>query len=36
MGETAAKILIEKLEKKQTQIITKVIKTDLVIRNSTR
>jgi LacI family transcriptional regulator len=36
MGETAAEILIEKLEKKQTKIITKVIKTDLVIRDSTR
>ena len=36
MGETAAKMLIEKLEKKQQEIITTVIKTDLVIRNSTR
>jgi LacI family transcriptional regulator len=36
MGETAAELLIEKLEKKETKIITKVIKTDLVIRGSTR
>ena len=36
MGETAAELLIEKLEKKETKIITKVIKTDLVIRDSTR
>ncbi len=36
MGETAAQILIDKLEKKHTEIITKVIKTDLVIRDSTR
>ena len=36
MGETAAEILIEKLDKKQKGIITKVIKTDLVIRDSTR
>jgi LacI family transcriptional regulator len=36
MGETAAKILIDKLEKKHTEIVTKVIKTDLVIRDSTR
>lgn len=36
MGETAAGMLIEKLEKKQEEILTKVIKTDLVIRDSTR
>lgn len=36
MGETTAELLIEKLEKKQKEIITKVIKTDLVIRNSTK
>jgi LacI family transcriptional regulator len=36
MGEMAAKILIDKLEKKHTEIVTKVIKTDLVIRDSTR
>tara|TARA_R110001592_G_scaffold264121_2_gene529467 strand:- start:4846 stop:5859 length:1014 start_codon:yes stop_codon:yes gene_type:complete len=36
MGETAAKILIDKLEKKHTEIVTKVITTDLVIRDSTR
>jgi LacI family transcriptional regulator len=36
MGETAAKILIDKLEKKHTEIVTKVIKTDLVIRDSSR
>ena len=36
MGESAAEILIEKLEKKHTEITTKVIKTDLVIRDSTR
>ncbi|MFY9243340.1 MAG: LacI family DNA-binding transcriptional regulator [Polaribacter sp.] len=36
MGETAAQILIDKLQKKHTEIITKVIKTDLVIRDSTR
>ncbi|MCI2228820.1 LacI family transcriptional regulator [Polaribacter sp. MSW13] len=35
MGENAAEILIEKLEKKHTEVITKVIKTDLVIRDST-
>jgi LacI family transcriptional regulator len=34
IGETAAKILIDKLEKKHTEIVTKVIKTDLVIRDS--
>jgi LacI family transcriptional regulator len=28
--------LIDKLEKKHTEIVTKVIKTDLVIRDSTR
>ncbi|PQJ79525.1 LacI family DNA-binding transcriptional regulator [Polaribacter porphyrae] len=36
MGETAAQILINKLEKKHTEITTKIIKTDLVIRDSTR
>lgn len=36
MGETAAKILIDKLEKKHTEVVTKVITTDLVIRDSTR
>ncbi len=36
MGETAAEILIEKLEKKEDKIVTKIIKTDLVIRDSTR
>ena len=36
MGATAAKILIDKLEKKHTEIVTKVITTDLVIRDSTR
>ena len=36
MGEAAAKILIDKLEKKHTETITQVIKTDLVIRDSTR
>lgn len=36
MGETAAQILIDKLEKKNTETVTKVIKTDLVIRDSTR
>lgn len=36
MGETAAQILIDKLEKKHKEITTKIIKTDLVIRDSTR
>ena len=36
MGEAAAKILIDKLEKKHTETITQVITTDLVIRDSTR
>ena len=36
MGEAAAQILIDKLEKKHTETITKVITTDLVIRDSTR
>ncbi len=36
MGETTAELLIEKLETKQKEIATKVINTDLVIRNSTR
>ena len=36
MGATAAKILIEKLENKTKTITTEIIKTDLVIRDSTR
>ena len=36
MGETAAEILIEKLENKQKDVVTKIIKTDLVVRDSTR
>lgn len=36
MGEEAAKILIDKLEKDIKENVTKVIKTDLVIRDSTR
>ena len=36
IGETAAQILIDKLEKKNKEVVTKVIKTDLVIRDSTR
>ncbi|WP_296634643.1 LacI family DNA-binding transcriptional regulator [Polaribacter sp.] len=36
MGATAAGILIEKLENKTTEITTEIIKTDLVIRDSTR
>ncbi|APG65345.1 LacI family transcriptional regulator [Tenacibaculum todarodis] len=36
IGETAAKILLDKLEKKNTETITKIIKTDLVIRDSTK
>ncbi|SDS36212.1 transcriptional regulator, LacI family [Polaribacter sp. KT25b] len=36
MGEMAAKILIDKLEKKHKEIVTRVIKTDLVIRDSTK
>lgn len=36
IGETAAQILIDKLEKKNEEVVTKVIKTDLVIRDSTR
>jgi LacI family transcriptional regulator len=36
MGETAAEILIDKLEKKHTETVTKIITTDLVIRDSTR
>ena len=36
MGATAARILIEKLENKTTEITTEIIKTDLVIRDSTR
>ena len=38
MGETAAQMLIDRLEKSETDIptVTKVIKTDLVERNSTK
>ncbi|NVJ88764.1 MAG: LacI family DNA-binding transcriptional regulator [Flavobacteriaceae bacterium] len=36
MGEIAAKILINKLENKTKEVIIEVIKTDLVIRDSTR
>jgi LacI family transcriptional regulator len=36
MGASAAKILIDKLENKNTDTITKVITTDLVIRDSTK
>ncbi len=36
MGEAAAQILIDKLEKKHTETVTKIITTDLVIRDSTR
>lgn len=36
MGESAAKILIDKLENKNTDTLTKVITTDLVIRDSTK
>lgn len=36
MGATAAGILIEKLENKTKEITTEIIKTDLVIRDSTR
>lgn len=36
MGATAAQILIDKLKNKNTDFVTKVIKTDLVIRDSTR
>jgi len=36
MGEAAAQVLIDKLENKHTETITKVITTDLVIRDSTR
>lgn len=38
MGETATKMLIDKIEKKQgyEEIKTKIIKTDLVFRNSTK
>ena len=36
MGQTAAEILIDKLENKTKEVVTKVIKTDLVIRDSTR
>jgi len=36
MGETCAKILIDRLENKHTEITTKIIKTDLVIRDSSK
>lgn len=36
MGESAAKVLIDKLEKKNTDTLIKVITTDLVIRDSTK
>ena len=36
MGEKAATILIEKLKNKDKEMVTEVIKTDLVIRDSTR
>lgn len=36
MGASAAKILIDKLENKNTNTITKIITTDLVIRDSTK
>ncbi len=36
MGETAAKILIDRLENKLTEFTTKIIKTDLVIRDSSK
>ena len=36
MGATATEILIDKLEKKHTDIVTEVIKTDIVTRDSTR
>jgi LacI family transcriptional regulator len=36
MGESAAKTLIDKLEKKNTDTLIKVITTDLVIRDSTK
>jgi LacI family transcriptional regulator len=36
MGEAAAQILIDKLEKKYNDTVTKVIKTDLVIRDSAK
>lgn len=36
MGEKAASILIDKLKNKDSAIVTEVIKTDLVIRDSTR
>ena len=36
MGETAAQILIDKLKNKNKDFITKVINTDLVIRDSTK
>jgi len=36
MGEKAASILIDKLQNKETETITEVIKTSLVVRDSTR
>jgi LacI family transcriptional regulator len=36
MGATATQILIDKLKSKDKKIITEVITTDLVIRDSTR
>ena len=36
MGEKAASILIDRLKNKNTELVTEVIKTDLVIRDSTR
>lgn len=36
MGEMAAKILIDRLENKHKEIITEIIKTDLVIRDSSK
>ncbi|TXD54028.1 MULTISPECIES: LacI family DNA-binding transcriptional regulator [unclassified Polaribacter] len=36
MGESAAKVLIDKLEKKNTDTLIKVVTTDLVIRDSTK
>jgi LacI family transcriptional regulator len=36
MGECAAKVLIDKLEQKNTDTVTTVITTDLVVRDSTR
>ena len=36
IGAKATQILIDKLKNKNTDIVTEVIKTDLVIRDSTR